>query len=124
MKASMIDWFTVWPVLAQDQGNGQPAPGGNIWALLFPLLAIGFLWYFLLLRPQRREQARRQDMLQALKKNDRVVTIGGIIGTVANITPDGDRVVLKIDDNTRIPFLRSSIQSVLRDEEGGEAAKK
>jgi preprotein translocase subunit YajC len=60
-------------------------------------------------------------MLSALKKNDRVVTIGGMIGTVANITPDGQEVTLKVDDNTRIRMIRSSIQRVLSGD--GEAEK-
>lgn len=112
----MIDWFTFSfsfsgkPLLAQ---NG----GGGLEGLLIPLMAIAFLWYFLLFRPQRQEQHRRSQMLSALKKNDKVVTIGGMIGTIANIAPDGKEVTLKVDDNARIRFLRSSIQSVIRDED-------
>jgi preprotein translocase subunit YajC len=63
-------------------------------------------------------------MLTALKKNDKVVTIGGIVGTVANISVDDQKVevvTLKVDDNTRIKFIRSSIQRVLTSE--GEAEK-
>lgn len=92
-------------------------------ALLFPLLAIGVLWYFLLLRPQRREQAKREELLQALKKNDRVVTIGGMIGTIANMSQDGKEVTLKIDDNTRVRMRRSSIHEVIRDEEVDDSSK-
>ena len=90
---------------------------------VFPMVVIGFLWYFLLFRPQRREQQRRQDVLKALKKNDRVVTIGGIIGTIASVSQDGQDVTLKVDDNTRIRMLRSSIQGPYKEEkeEGGSS---
>ena len=102
----------------------QEAPEGEAGRSMFdglvgmaPLLLIVVLFYFLLIRPQRREQAKRDDLLRALKKNDRVVTIGGIIGTIANIAPDSKEVTLKVDDNTRLRMLRSAIQTVLRDDE-------
>ena len=83
-------------------------------AFLMPMVLIGVLWYFLLFRPQRREQSRRDDVLSQLKKNDRVVTIGGIIGTVAAVSDDKREVTVKVDDTTRIRFERSAIKMVLR----------
>jgi preprotein translocase subunit YajC len=56
-------------------------------------------------------------MLGSLKKNDRVVTIGGIIGTVASTSQDGREVTLKIDDNARLRVLRSAIQGPLREQD-------
>jgi preprotein translocase subunit YajC len=111
----MIDWSSALLILAE---NGERAPGGGdaFGPLLFPMILIAILWYFLLFRPQRREQVKKEQMLSALKKNDRVITIGGIIGSVANISADGREVTLKVDDNTRIKFLRGSIQGVMKDE--------
>ena len=110
----MIDWIAMTGLLAQapeaPPGGAQGSPLG---ALLLPMVAIFFLWYWLILRPQRRDQSKRETMLQSVKKNDRVVTIGGMRGSVGNISADGKEVTLKIDDNTRIRFLRSSIQSVV-----------
>jgi preprotein translocase subunit YajC len=63
-------------------------------------------------RPQQKERARREKALGELKKNDRVVTIGGIIGTIANISEKEQEVTLKIDDNTRIKMRRSAIQGL------------
>lgn len=71
---------------------------------------IGFLFYFLLIRPQQRERQKQEQVLKALKKNDRVVTIGGAVGTIVNIEPDSKLVTLRVDDNTRMVFLRSAIQ--------------
>lgn len=78
-----------------------------------PFIAIAIFFYFFVIRNQRREQSGRDAMLAALKKNDKVVTVGGIIASVANISPDGQEVTLKVDENTRIKFIRSSIQRVM-----------
>ena len=81
-----------------------------------PFVFILVMFYVLLILPQRKEQSTRKRMLDSLKKNDKVITIGGAIGVVADISADGDRVTLKFGDNTRIPFLRSSIQRILTEE--------
>ena len=117
----MFDWFSVFTLLAQDEKQAQ---GNPLAPLLFPMVAIGLLWYFLILRPQNRERRSKDDLLKALKKNDRVVTIGGIIGSVAHLSPDGKEVTLKIDDNTRIKFLRSSIQTVQTETAEEDSAQK
>ncbi len=80
-----------------------------------PLIFIAAMFYLILLRPQQREQKRRQETLNALKKNDRVVTTGGIIGTIADLSADNRFVTLKVDDSTRIRFLRSAIHGLLED---------
>ncbi|HEY3964998.1 MAG TPA: preprotein translocase subunit YajC [Planctomycetaceae bacterium] len=114
-------WSLVQLVAAGEEK--PPAQGDNL--LMFaPLVLIAVVFYLLLWKPQRKEQAARDAMLTALKKNDKVVTIGGIVGTVANISVDDQKVevvTLKVDDNTRIKFIRSSIQRVLTSE--GEAEK-
>jgi preprotein translocase subunit YajC len=126
----MSSWFSTFLLLAQDAEKpaapAQPAaPGGDLFSLMAPMLIIGVLWYFLLIHPQRKEQSQRNERLKALKKNDKVVTIGGIIGTIANIEPDGREVTLLVNENTRIKFLRTSIQTVLTEDkkDGDDAAK-
>jgi len=116
-----MDWLPVVWMLAAGDDKAPAAPFGDFMGIL-PLMAIlAVLFYLMLIRPQRREQATRDAMLAALKKNDKVQTIGGILGTVANISSDGKEVTLKVDDNTRIKFLRSSIQRVVA---SGEDADK
>lgn len=118
----MLDGLLILPLFAQD----PPAGGGaDPFMSLLPLMAIFLgLYWFIVAMPQRRESKRRDEMLNTLKKNDRIVTIGGILGSVANVSPDGKEVTVKVDDNTRIKFLRSSIQQVLKDEEKEEPAPK
>lgn len=85
------------------------------WMQFMPFIAIGLFFYFILLRPQQAEQRRKKELLASLKKNDKVVTTSGMIGTIADISSDGTRVTLRVDDNTRIKFLRSAIQEPLKD---------
>ncbi len=83
------------------------------WKNMIVMMAVAFaFFYFIILRPQRRERAKQKDKLESLKKNDRVVTIGGIIGTIANFSEDGNEVTLKLDDNARIKMLRNSVRGV------------
>ena len=98
-------------------GKAQPDPPG--WVQFLPLAFIGIMFYLILLRPQQREQRRRQDTLGSLKKSDKVVTTGGIVGTIADLSQDGRFVTLKVDDSTRIRFLRSAIHGLLEEKSEG-----
>ena len=93
---------------------------------LLPFVAIFVLFYFLLIRPQRREQARRQAMLSAIKKNDRVITAGGIYGVVTNVRREADEVTVKVDEatNTKLRMTLSSVTRVVGDEPSEETADK
>jgi preprotein translocase subunit YajC len=99
---------------------------GPLGSMLVPLVLLFMVFYFFMIRPQRREQTRRQAMLGAVKKNDRVVTIGGIYGVVANVHREADEVTLKVDEatNTKLRITLSSIARVLGDEPSGESATK
>ncbi len=110
-------------LLAQAPAEEPAAKAPDLWMQFLPFLPIVVLFFLLIVWPQRREQAKRDQMLSAMKKNDRVVTNGGILGTVANISPDGKEITLKVDDNTRIKFLRSSIAQVLGEESKDDAGK-
>ena len=105
-------------LFAQD--GAAPNTGSPISFLPFVLIAI--LFYFLLVRPERRKQAELSAMLKKLKKNDRVLTGSGIFGTVMQASPESDEVLLRIDEsnNTRVRMLRSSISRVLSDTDGGD----
>jgi preprotein translocase subunit YajC len=101
----------------------EGSPPGAMFGMLWPLLLIGVLFYFMLIRPEKRKQADVQRMQQGLKKNDRVLTIGGLIGVVVNTQQGSDEVTLRIDDsaNTRIRVIRSAISRVLSDDKGADS---
>lgn len=107
------------PLLAQAPGQG----GGGGLSMLMLFLPIGILFYLLILRPQRKEQAERDTMLKALQKNDRVVTIGGVYGVITNLREDIDEVTIRVDENTntKLRITRSSVARVLSTDEGTAA---
>lgn len=84
------------------------------------------LLYFMILRPQRKEQQSRGDMLTNLKKNDRVITVGGIYGVVTNVRHDGDEVTIKVDESTnaKLRLTLSSISRVVSAESTPEKSEK
>jgi len=86
------------------------------WMQLLPLLLIFVVMYVLLLRGPRKQQQQHKQMVQTLKKNDRVRTIGGILGTVVDIRDD--EVILKVDEsnNTKIRFSTSAVSKNLSEE--------
>jgi preprotein translocase subunit YajC len=96
-------------LFAQEAGNP------NSWSGLLILLPIPFLFYFMIWLPQQQQEKKRKSMIEALKKNDKVVTSGGIYGTVISVDPPQDRLVLRIDDDkgVKMTLTRSSVVRVL-----------
>jgi preprotein translocase subunit YajC len=101
--------FVLYLLMGAPQGGGEGAAGGNWMSfLMFP--AIIAIFYFLVIRPQNKKQKETQKMLAALKKGDRIVTIGGIHGTIQSVKEQS--VIVKVDDSVKIEFSRSAISSV------------
>ena len=99
-------------VAQQGGGDGKGESPPLFANPIFLFVAMGLLFYFLLLRPARRQEKERVAMIDAVKKNDEVVTSGGIIGTVINLKKDKDEVIIE-SSNTRLRVLKSSIARVL-----------
>src|SRR5215467_3358611 len=99
---------------AYAQGTGGTGLFDNQGALIqyLPLVLIFVVFYFLLIRPQQRKAKDQKAMLEALRRGDRVVTGGGIIGTVAR-ADNPEEVTVDIADNVRVRVVRSTITSVL-----------
>ena len=89
--------------------QGEATPGSTLMSFL-PLVAIIAIFYFLILRPQNKKQKETQKMLSALKKGDRVVTIGGIHGVIQSVKES--TVIIKVDENTKLEFNRGAISTV------------
>lgn len=96
------------PAYAQAAGGGT---AGGFEAFL-PLILIFVVFYFLLIRPQQKKMKQHRDMLAAVRRGDRVVTGGGIIGLVTKVVGESE-VVVEIADNVRVKVLRSSISEIL-----------
>jgi preprotein translocase subunit YajC len=100
----------MWISTAYAQGTG--IFDQNALVQFLPLILIFVVFYFLLIRPQQRKAKDQRTMLDALRRGDRVVTGGGIIGTVARID-NPEEVVVEIAENVRVRVVRSTITSVL-----------
>lgn len=113
------DWRTLLVFAQQEVGEaagdaaGQRGPG--LGDFLVPIAMMGVVFYFLFIVPERKKTKKKQDMLEALKKNDKVVTIGGLYGVVANVKTGEDEVMLKIDEDkdVKVKVTRSSIAHIL-----------
>ncbi|MBL7071355.1 MAG: preprotein translocase subunit YajC [Candidatus Omnitrophica bacterium] len=72
-----------------------------------PIILIFGVFYFLIIKPQRQKQAEHQKMIQAVKKNDEIITIGGIHGTIINVKEGS--ITLRISDNVKIEIQKSAV---------------
>ena len=106
-------------LIGGSPGETPSGPGGILGSLLPIVLMIG-IFYFLLIRPQQRKKKEHEQMLSGVRKSDKVVTNGGIIGVVTSVRDD--RVTVKIADNVRIHVLKSAISQITKrgDEEDDE----
>jgi preprotein translocase subunit YajC len=96
--------------LLQGAGNSAAA----LFVQILPILAIGLVFYFLVIAPANKQRKKTQEMLSSLKKGDRVVTSGGIYGTVQGV--EADVVYLKIADNVKIKLARSGVTGIITGE--------
>jgi preprotein translocase subunit YajC len=106
-------------LLFANAAEGQPPPGMDFFTqlLLFSPILLIFLW--LMMRPQQRQEEKQRKMIDSLEKNDRVMTVGGIIGAVHLVDKEHNEIVLKVDDGngTKIRFVLSAVLNVLPKED-------
>ena len=101
---------------APAPSGGGGSSGGGIPPILLIVVIIA-IFYFVMFRDQRKKQGTRKQMMANLKKGDKVLTIGGILGTIVGIKDD--EVVIKVDEasNTKITFARTAVDRVMREQE-------
>ncbi len=98
-----------------NKDEGTDPPPRNLWMQMLPFILIFVVMYLFLFRGPKKKQAEHKKMLSSLQKNDRVRTIGGILGTVIDLKDD--EITLKVDEsnNTKIKVTAGSIAAVLSD---------
>ncbi len=109
--------------LAQGAPAGMPPTPSfaQLLGKMIPMLAmVLFIFYFMVLKPQQVKMKAHEDMLKTLKKGDRVITAGGIIGRVADIADDG--VSLEIAPSVKVKFVASKISKKMDIEEASKKA--
>lgn len=95
------------PAYAQAIGGSQD----TLTTFVLPMALIFVVFYFFMIRPQQQKQKQMKAMLEALRRGDRVVTAGGVIGTIAKV--DADEVQVEIADGVRVRVVRNTITTVL-----------
>ena len=96
----------------QPVNNSADVAQSNPLSTFLPFVAIFVLFYFLIIRPQQKREAQKKDKLSKLKKGDKVITNGGIIGEVSKIL-DEHRVLVKISDNAEVEMYKSFITEII-----------
>jgi preprotein translocase subunit YajC len=124
MKVGRILADLSWCSLLADADGA--AQGPSPLTFLPPFIIIGLLYYFMMIKPQRARDAGHKTLLSNLKKNDRVVTIGGIYGVVVNVQRDQDEVTIKVDEgnNTKLRLTFNAIARVITDDSAGDNTTK
>jgi len=101
------------PAYAQGFGFGLGGDSGQAIVQFLPIILIFVVFYFLLIRPQQKKSKEHKTMLTSLRRGDRVVTGGGIVGTVARVNPNDEEIAVDIAENVRVKVVRSTITAVL-----------
>jgi preprotein translocase subunit YajC len=101
-------------VLMAPAAQGGKAQGNPLLSLL-PLLAILAVMYFLLIMPQSKRQKQMKAMMANLQKGDKILTAGGIIGTIVGFKEKDNLLIVKIDDNVKVDITRNAVAQVLKD---------
>jgi preprotein translocase subunit YajC len=104
-------------VFAQDKAAAKPGSQSFMPTLLMMAVIFAII-YFLMILPQKKKQKETQSMLNNMKKGDKIVTLGGMLGTVGNVKDN--TVMVKIAENTVVEFRKSAIGAVLNDEKAAE----
>jgi preprotein translocase subunit YajC len=94
----------------------QTAPAGSnpLGGMLVPMLAMGVIFYFLIIRPQGQRQKELKNLIASLKTGDKVVTSSGMHGIIANVK-EGGTLLLKVADNVKIEINKDAIATVVKD---------
>ncbi|MBD3345567.1 MAG: preprotein translocase subunit YajC [Chitinivibrionales bacterium] len=106
-------------VFAQNEAPGRGVGGAN---MIFMMVIMFGIIYFLMIRPEQKKQKNRQKMIGEMKKGDKVVTIGGVYGTVGNVKENS--LMVKIAENTVVEVRKGAVSEVLNKQEMGEKSEK
>lgn len=109
---------SVFQAFLAQTAEGQPQSLTN---MLIPLLLMGAVFYFLLIRPQQKQAKEHQKLLTGLKKGDEVVTQGGLLGSVVQV--EDRTVTLDVGSGTKVRVLKANIAGAWVEKPAAEAAK-
>lgn len=105
---AMLSTSNLWAMASRPADPNTPPPPA--WVSFMPMIVMVGIFYFLLIRPQMRQRGERQKMLDAVKKGDKIVTSGGLIGTVVTMSPTV--MEIKLNEETKVKILRSAVSEI------------
>lgn len=108
-------------LLIQDAPAAPPAGASPFSGMLLPLVLCAVVFYFLVIGPERKQRKKREAMLKNIGKGDKVMTTGGLYGTVASV--QDDVLTLQVAEGVRVRFSRSAVQTIITDEPAPVAEK-
>jgi preprotein translocase subunit YajC len=111
-----MDWNTTL-AFAGQAAEAAPQSQGNPYGMLPIIVIIMALFYFMVIRPQKQSQKQVEEMRSAVKKGDKVKSIGGILGTVVAVDTTNNIVSVQVDRNVKLDFDRNAIATVIRKED-------
>ena len=109
-------------LFAQQSGGGAQAPGGSLLGALLPFVLIFVIFYLIIIMPAKKKQKQHQSLIGSLQGGERVITSGGIYGTVSRVLED--RFEIQVDKNTKIQVTKSSVSAVIQPDTGEAVQKK
>ena len=115
--------YAILNIIAAAGSPQSGEQGGSALGMFLPLIIIFLIMWLLIFRPQAKKQKKHQQMLQAVKKGDKILTAGGIYGTVNGFKENETIIVLKIDEGCKIDLLKSSIAQNITAEERNKASQ-
>lgn len=101
-------------ILAMGSPSGGSAGSGSGLMTMLMFGSIFAIFYFMIIRPQKKQQDARKAMIEALKRGDKIVTSGGIFGVVKDVK--ADRVIVTIAENVKVEVAKSAVNGVLGEE--------
>lgn len=105
--------LTLLFAFSNPSGAGE---GPSLFTSFIPILLIFVIFYFLLIRPQQKKQKQHQELVGALRRGDRIVTNGGLYGTVVDVKEHV--LVVKIADDVKIEIVRNAVATIIEKKEG------
>ena len=115
----MIDFNLIQLAIAQAEENSEAAPSDGLLSFLPPRIIMFLIFYFVLIKPEQKKQAKVRKMVETLKEGDNIITLSGIHGTIKKLKEDV--VTLQVADNVRIKIERSAIGKVRNSGSGDKA---
>ncbi len=102
--------------MTMNQADAPARGQGSLLTALFPFILVFVIFYLLIIMPQRKRQKKHQEMVGQLKPGDKIVTTGGIYGTVMGVQQD--KIELKIASNVKIDITRNAVAAFISDKKG------